>query len=39
MELQAFGYLRTFLKWVAVVLFRPARASPVDCIRHEPVNR
>jgi glycosyltransferase involved in cell wall biosynthesis len=39
MELQAYGYLRTFLKWVAVVLFRPARASPVDCIRHEPVNR
>jgi glycosyltransferase involved in cell wall biosynthesis len=35
MELQPFGYLRTFLRWVSVVLFRRARTSPVDCVRHE----
>ena len=35
MELQPFGYLRTFLKWSLVVLFRWARTSPVDRIRHE----
>ena len=35
MELQPFGYLRTFLKWVFVVLFRWARMAPVDQIRHE----
>ena len=28
MELQPFGYLRTFLKWVSVVLFLWARTSP-----------
>jgi glycosyltransferase involved in cell wall biosynthesis len=39
MELQPFGYLRTFLKWGLVVLFRWARTSPVDCIRHETGNR
>jgi glycosyltransferase involved in cell wall biosynthesis len=39
MELQPFGYLRTFLRWVAVVLFRWARISPVDRIRHETANR
>ena len=39
MELQPFGYLRTFLKWVLVVLFSWARASPIDHIRHEAGNR
>ena len=33
MELQPFGYLRTFLKWASVVLFPWARTSLVD-IRH-----
>jgi len=35
MELQPFGYLRTFFRWVSVVLFHWARTSPVDRIRHE----
>ena len=35
MELQPFGYLRTFLKWVSVVLFPWARTSLTDRIRHE----
>jgi glycosyltransferase involved in cell wall biosynthesis len=35
MELRPFGYLRTFLQWVSVVLFHWARTSPVDHIRHE----
>jgi len=39
MELQQFGYLRTFLKWVSVVLFPWARTSPIDRIRHEVGNR
>jgi glycosyltransferase involved in cell wall biosynthesis len=39
MELQPFGYLRTFLKWVSVVLFPWARTSPIDHIRHETGNR
>ena len=34
MELQSFGYLRTFLKWVSVVLFPWARTS-LTVIRHE----
>jgi hypothetical protein len=34
MELRRFGYVRTFLKWVAVVLFPRARTSYVDGIRH-----
>src|SRR5687768_747688 len=34
MELQPFGYLRTFLKWVAVILFPWARTAPIDHIRH-----
>ena len=34
MELQRFGYLRTFVKWTSVVLFHWARTSPVDRIRH-----
>jgi glycosyltransferase involved in cell wall biosynthesis len=36
MELQPFGYLRTFLKWVSVVLFAWARTDAYDGIRHEP---
>ena len=39
MELQPFGYLRTFLKWVSVVLFPWARTSLTDRIRHEAGNR
>jgi len=35
MELQPFGYLRTFLKWVSAVLFPWARTSLSDRIRHE----
>jgi glycosyltransferase involved in cell wall biosynthesis len=35
MELRPLGYVRTFMKWVAVVLFRWARTSYVDRIRHE----
>ena len=34
MELQPFGYLRTFLKWASVVLFRSARTYLDDRIRH-----
>jgi glycosyltransferase involved in cell wall biosynthesis len=39
MELRPFGYLRTFLQWVSVVLFSWARSSPIDHIRHETGNR
>jgi glycosyltransferase involved in cell wall biosynthesis len=35
MELQPFGYLRTFLKWVSVVLFPLARTDAYERIRHE----
>jgi glycosyltransferase involved in cell wall biosynthesis len=35
MELQPFGYLRTFLKWVSVVLFPWARTDAYDRVRHE----
>lgn len=35
MELQPFGYARTFLKWVSVVLFEWARSDGYDRIRHE----
>jgi hypothetical protein len=38
MELQPFGYLRTWLKWVSVVLFARARTSLTDRIRHEAGN-
>jgi glycosyltransferase involved in cell wall biosynthesis len=38
MELQPFGYARTFLKWVSVVFFPWARTSLDDGIRHEPGN-
>jgi glycosyltransferase involved in cell wall biosynthesis len=39
MELRPFGYLRTFLTWVSVVLFQWARTSPIDHIRHETGDR
>ena len=39
MELRSFGYARTFLKWVCVVLFPWARTSYIDGIRHGTVNR
>ena len=38
MELQPFGYVRTFLKWVSVVLFPWARTTLTDRIRHETGN-
>jgi glycosyltransferase involved in cell wall biosynthesis len=38
MELQPFGYVRTFLKWVSVVLFPWARTSLTDRIRHQAGN-
>jgi glycosyltransferase involved in cell wall biosynthesis len=39
MELQPFGYVRTLLKWVFVVLFPWARTSLTDRIRHEAGSR
>jgi glycosyltransferase involved in cell wall biosynthesis len=39
MELQPFGYLRTFLKWVLVVLFAEARTNGYDSIRHETADQ
>jgi glycosyltransferase involved in cell wall biosynthesis len=39
MELQPFGYLRTFLKWVTVVFFVRARTNAYDRIRHEVADR
>jgi glycosyltransferase involved in cell wall biosynthesis len=39
MELRPFGYARTFLAWVSVVLFHWARASRTANIRHESGNR
>jgi glycosyltransferase involved in cell wall biosynthesis len=39
MELQPFGYVRTFVKWVSVVLFPWARASLDGGIRHETGNQ
>ena len=39
MELQPFGYLRTFVKWVSVVLFPWARTSLTDRIRHQAAPR
>lgn len=38
MELQRFGYLRTYLKWISVVLFPWARTSITE-IRHETGNQ
>ena len=39
MELQPFGYARTFLKWVSVVLFPLARTTLDDRVRHEVGHR
>lgn len=39
MELQPFGYARTFVKWVSVVLFPWARTSLTDRIRHDTGDR
>ena len=39
MDLQPFGYARTFLKWVAVILFPWARTSLDDRIRHQTGSR
>jgi glycosyltransferase involved in cell wall biosynthesis len=39
MQLQPFGYARTFLKWVSVILFPWARTSLTDRFRHETGNR
>lgn len=39
MELQSFGYLRTFLKWASVVLFPWARTAPIEPIRHQVGNQ
>jgi glycosyltransferase involved in cell wall biosynthesis len=39
MELQPFGYVRTFLKWVSVILFPWARTSLTDRFRHETGNQ
>jgi glycosyltransferase involved in cell wall biosynthesis len=39
MELQPFGYLRTFFKWASAVLFPWARSWPLAGIRHEAANR
>ena len=39
MDLQPFGYARTFLKWASVVLFPWARTSLTDSIRHETGDR
>lgn len=38
MELQPFGYCRTYLKWISVVLFPWARTS-ITVIRHETGSR
>jgi glycosyltransferase involved in cell wall biosynthesis len=34
MDLRPFGYVRTFVQWVSVVLFPWARSSYIDQIRH-----
>ena len=39
MELQRFGYTRTFVKWVLVVLFPWARLSLNDRIRHRTAHQ
>ena len=39
MQLQPYGYARTFLKWVSVVLFPWARLSLSDRIRHQTESR
>jgi glycosyltransferase involved in cell wall biosynthesis len=39
MELQTFGYVRTFLRWSSAVLLRSARIAPSARIRHVAENR
>jgi glycosyltransferase involved in cell wall biosynthesis len=39
MQLQPFGFSRTFVKWVAVVLFPWARTDAYERVRHEPRSR
>lgn len=39
MELQLFGYVRTFMKWASVVLFPWARTSLNDRVRHQASHR
>ena len=39
MELQRFGYVRTLVKWISVVLFPWARTSLTDRFRHETGDR
>jgi glycosyltransferase involved in cell wall biosynthesis len=39
MELQPLGYVRTFVKWMSVVLFPWARTTLTDRLRHEAGNR
>jgi glycosyltransferase involved in cell wall biosynthesis len=39
MALRSFGYLRTFLTWTSVVLFRAARTAPIAHIRHQTDDR
>jgi glycosyltransferase involved in cell wall biosynthesis len=39
MELQPYGYLRTFLRWVSVVLFPWGRTDTYDRVRHEAGER
>jgi len=39
MELQPFGYARTFLRWVSAVLFSWARTDAYDRVRHEAGNQ
>jgi glycosyltransferase involved in cell wall biosynthesis len=39
MELQLFGYVRTFVKWASVVLFPWARTSLNDRVRHHVGHR
>ena len=39
MQLQPFGFSRTFVKWVSVVLFPWARTEAYDGVRHERRSR
>jgi hypothetical protein len=39
MELRPFGYVRTLLTWGSAVLFRRARVSPSDRVRHGTATR
>jgi glycosyltransferase involved in cell wall biosynthesis len=39
MELQPFGYLRTYLRWVSAVLFSGGRSDAYEQIRHQAGHR